>query len=116
MGEEAVLSLMVLRLRLLGYGRGTGLSVGLIVAAAALGTPAPHISLGVIPPGSPILVARVIGAGAVSLALALAIPLALALPTAPALTALAPALAAHLRQTGHRPEHDQSQCQSYTDR
>lgn len=95
----------------MGYGWCAGLGAGLIVAAATLRrTPPSHVALGVVPPLSPILVPRVIGAGAVSLALA--ISLGLTLPAA--LAALA--FATHLRHTGRRPGHNHSQSQNYTHR
>jgi hypothetical protein len=96
-----------LRLRLLGRGWRAGLGVGLIVAAATLRAPT-TLGLRVIAPVTlAILVALVGGAGAISRTLALAISLALTLAAAPA--SLAPlALAAHLRQSRHRPDHDQS--------
>ena len=102
-------------LELLGYGRRAGLSIGLIVAAATFGTPAPHIGLGIIAPVAlAILVPLIIsGADAVSLALSLAGSHPLTLPAAPALATLASA--APLRQNGYRPNHDHSQSQNYSD-
>jgi len=97
----------------LGYRRSSGLAVGLIIAPAAPGTPAPHVGLGVITPILAILIALIIGAVAGSRAITLSVSLSLAAaPTLVALACLPPLTsAAHLRQAGHRPEQNQGQNQ-----
>ena len=105
----AFVTVTALRLKLLGRGR-SGLSSGLIHAAAAPGTPAPGVGLGV---GARVALAALVARDRGTRGSALA--RALALPAAPALTTLTTLALAALGQSRHRPEHYHRQGESYAD-